>query len=268
MHQRVREGFSLIVKVYQRGLASDIMQLVQCPMPTTPGNLAVDEWMLSVADASMEPLELIRIWENPAYAVVMGRSSRIAVEVDERACRERDVGIFRRSSGGAAVVIGPGCLMYSLVIDYRLNPSLRMLDAAHCYVMKRMQKALLFAGVRCDFRGTCDLTIDGKKFSGNSLRCARNAFLYHGTILGQFPLELIQDCLGVPPRQPEYRSGRNHREFVCNTGLERGLLEKSLLTEWCGSANTTVHPLTNADLAEIRQLADTKYSQDAWIRAL
>ena len=245
------------------------MHLVQCPMSNTAGNLAVDEWMLSHAEASSDPLELIRVWENPSYSVVLGRSSRAAVEVNERACRERGVEICRRSSGGAAVVIGPGCLMYSLVIDYRLNPALRMLDAAHCFVMKRMQQVLANAGVQSDLCGTCDLAIGGrKKFSGNSMRCARNAFLYHGTILCQFPLELIEACLGVPPRQPEYREGRSHIDFVCNTGLETGILERSLLTTWCGSPAPLIHHLSDNDFAEIAFLAESKYSQDAWTRTI
>ncbi len=37
---------------------------------------------------------------------------------------ELGIPVLRRASGGAAIVIGPGCLMYALVLSYELRPSL------------------------------------------------------------------------------------------------------------------------------------------------
>ena len=66
-------------------------------------------------------------------------------------------------------------------------------------------------GVQC--RGTSDLALGGRKFSGNSARCRRNHLLYHGTLLYNFPLELIERCLAMPPRMPDYREGRPHEQL-------------------------------------------------------
>ena len=46
--------------------------------------------------------------------VVVGRSSRLDEEVHLDACRAAGVPVLRRPSGGAAIVSGPGCLMYAL----------------------------------------------------------------------------------------------------------------------------------------------------------
>ena len=43
--------------------------------------------------------------------------------------------------------------------------------------------------------------------------------LYHGTVLYDFNLELIDECLTMPPRVPDYRASRDHRDFVTNLPL-------------------------------------------------
>ena len=74
--------------------------------------------------------------------VVVGRSSRVAAEVRLDACRELGIPVLRRPSGGAAVVAGPGCLMYALVLSYRLRPELRVVAAAHRWVLGTLAAAL------------------------------------------------------------------------------------------------------------------------------
>ena len=164
--------------------------------------------------------------------VVVGRSSRVDVEVRIDACRELDIPILRRPSGGAAVVAGPGCLMYSLVLSYQLRPHLRVLSAAHREILGTMAAALapLAPGVRCC--GTSDLALGELKFSGNSARCRRQCLLYHGTLLYDFPSQLIDHCLAMPPRMPAYREGRPHGRFVTNLPLTAAVIRQALLAAW------------------------------------
>jgi lipoate-protein ligase A len=70
------------------------------------------------------------------------------------------------------------------------------------------------------------------KFSGNSLRCRRHALLYHGTLLYNFPLELVSQCLKQPPREPEYRAGREHAAFVMNLPVTAGAMKDGLRRAW------------------------------------
>ena len=46
--------------------------------------------------------------------------------------------ILRRSSGGAAIVAGPGCLMYAVVLSYEARPELRDISRAHAFVLDRL----------------------------------------------------------------------------------------------------------------------------------
>ena len=112
--------------------------------------------------------------------------------------------------------------MYAVVLSYVRRPELRALDLAHCFVMQSLAAALRPALPDVRVMGTSDLAVGARKFSGNSMRCKRSHFLYHGTLLYDFPLDLISACLPMPPRQPDYRDGRQHDAFVANIPTRQG----------------------------------------------
>lgn len=101
------------------------MQSFDHPLPTPAENLAFDEALLEWAEENVPDGEFLRLWESPTPMVVVGRSSRVAKEVNEAFCRQENIPILRRSSGGAAIVTGPGCLMYAVVLSYTKRPELK-----------------------------------------------------------------------------------------------------------------------------------------------
>ena len=122
-----------------------------------------------------------------------------------------------------------------LVLSYEIHPALTVINPAHSLVLSLGRGPVLYSplahwergrgqgrdrgeavGEGVCFRGTSDLAIGNQKFSGNSMRCRRRHFLYHGTILYNFPLEMISRCLKIPPWMPDYRNGREHGAFVAN----------------------------------------------------
>ncbi len=205
------------------------MRYLDLTLPSASENLALDEQLLEQAEAASEPTETLRIWEPTEPLVVVGRSSVIDTEVRRDVCRELGIDVLRRVSGGATIVTGPGCLMYALVLSFQKRPQLRAVDRAHRFVLDTLAAALepLVPGV-CR-RGISDLAIGDLKFSGNSMRVKREHLLYHGTLLYDFPLERIGRCLAMPPRQPEYRDGREHGAFVTNLPLSCAAIRQALL---------------------------------------
>src|SRR5438105_12390015 len=158
------------------------MKLLNLTLPTPAENLALDEALLDAAEAGDLADEVLRLWEPAQPLVVVGRSSHVAAEVDLSACEAAQVPVLRRSSGGAAIVSGPGCLMYAVVMRYAGREHLRLVDQAHRYVLAAIAAGLrpLVPGVGSV--GTSDLVLDNRKVSGNSMRCKREHFLYHGTV--------------------------------------------------------------------------------------
>ena len=224
-------------------------------------NLSLDDALIESAEASETYPEVLRLWEPESPMVVLGRSSPLAMEVNLDFCRKENIPVFRRISGGQSIVTGPGCLMYAVLLDYRKRPQLRMLDKAHAFVMNQLQAALDFIDIETEMQGTCDLTYSGRKFSGNALRCRRDWFLYHGTIiLESFDLSLIQNCLGEPKRQPDYREGRSHDEFVTSIPADAKALKAALTKQW-NATELFEHP--PIELAE--KLGDEKYNDRDWL---
>ena len=232
------------------------MKLLDRTLPTAPENLALDEALLEQAEQTDQPTSLLRLWESPQRMVVIGRSSKIAQEVDLEACRAAKVGVYRRTSGGGAIVAGPGCLMYGVILSYDLHPDLRLLDQAHQYVLSRVAQAI---GLDVDQRGTSDLVVGQHKISGNAMRCRRRHFLYHGTILYNFSLDSISQLLRKPPHEPEYREGRSHAEFVSNLTTDVSELRERLQQVWQADEFRTAWPEK-----ETKKLVTERYSQKSW----
>jgi lipoate-protein ligase A len=169
--------------------------------------------------------------------------------------------------------------MYALVLSYEEFPMLRSIDAAHRFVLARMTSGLQTVVPNVTCRGTSDLVVsdqsacvpaenapsDGdarhgdKKFSGNSLRCKRGHLLYHGTLLYNFDLSLVERLLGTPPRQPKYRAGRSHGQFICNLPTTAEQLREAISAAWNAD-----EPLGDWPEAEMARLVAEKYSRDEW----
>jgi lipoate-protein ligase A len=236
------------------------MQWMDLTLDSPEENLALDEVLLEQAEACGQPGETLRVWESRQQVAVLGRSSRVDEEVDRQQCAARDITILRRCSGGATVLIGPGCLMYSVVLSLAQRPELRMVEHAHGYVLGRMVKALSpVLADKVQRQGISDLTVGDQKFSGNSLRCKRTHLLYHGTLLYQFPLDLLTTCLRTPPRQPDYRAGRTHRQFVTNLTLSARDLRERLFAAWSPDSTSDDWPRE-----ETQRLVQQRYATNAW----
>jgi lipoate---protein ligase len=245
------------------------MQRLDLTLPTPAENLALDEALLDWAEEELPDGEFLRLWELPQPMVVAGRSSRIQREVNEDICRRERIPILRRSSGGGAIVAGPGCLMYALVLSYKVRPELKDIGRAHAYILGKLATSLGtpltdFGTVAC--AGTSDLVFKPRtaptmlrKFSGNSLRVKRAHLLYHGTLLYAFDLALIEACLRMPPRQPDYRNARAHDDFVMNLPASRQQLVESFDAAW-----PTVSELTNVPMSRVEELVATRFSRDKW----
>ncbi|MEM8910490.1 MAG: lipoate--protein ligase family protein [Planctomycetota bacterium] len=237
--------------------------------PSVP--LALDEAMLNWADHQLEcsatiddarDHQSIRFWQFDRTTVVLGRSSKIDEETNRAKCERSLIPILRRCTGGATVVGGTGCLMYAVVLRLAGEQALRKVDAAHDYVMDRVLGAIQRQLPEARRQGVCDLTWRDQKFSGNSLRIARHHLLYHGTVLHGADLDQFSRCLRTAPRQPDYRRGRNHRQFIRNVPIDPNQFQDDLARRF-GAASTSI------DVPEgMRQVADhlmqERYRRSDW----
>jgi lipoate-protein ligase A len=235
------------------------MDLLRLTLSDLAGNLALDEALLLEAEEGKRD-EVLRLWEWPHPSVVLGAAGRLAEEVDEAACRRGGVPIFRRASGGGTVLLGSGCLIYSLILAYERQPALTEVAPSYHFILGRIRDALADAVPGVELAGNSDLALGGRKFSGNSQQRKRTHLLHHGTLLYRFDLAAVGRYLRLPARQPAYRQGRYHEDFLRNLPLGREELERRLCAAW-DAADEVSWP---AD--RVRQLAADKYTRPEWIR--
>jgi lipoate-protein ligase A len=194
--------------------------------PDAGENVALDAALFDALDAGASG-EALRVWETTCPAVVIGRFGRIEQEVDEPACRADDVPVVRRISGGGAVVVGLGCLNYSLVLSLDARPELRDVVRSYDVILGWVAEALGVPGLRR--AGASDLVMGDRKIGGSAQRRGRRALLHHGTVLYAFDAAAMDRYLKPPPRQPAYRASRGHADFVTNAPIEPYLVTDALV---------------------------------------
>jgi len=233
------------------------MKLLDYTLPAPAENLALDEALLLAAEGGTGAA-VLRLWELPTYAVVVGSGGSVGIDVNVSACAADGVPVLRRASGGGTVLLGPGCLCFSLVLSYDHAPGLNEIPASNRYILARVLRALAPAGP-ANVEGTSDLAVSGVKFSGNAQQRKRRFFLHHGTLLCGFDLELVAKYLNPPERQPEYRRDRPHTEFVTNLPLTIENAKRLLIAEWQPGAEYGPVPTE-----KVHELVAEKYARDEW----
>jgi lipoate-protein ligase A len=236
------------------------MDFLDLTLPTAATNLALDEALLLEAEAGNRG-EVLRLWELPRPTVVLGAGCVLGEDVDEAACAADGVPVRRRSSGGGTVLLGAGCLLYTLVLSFERSPRLGEIRPSYQYILGRLAEALddLVPGI--EPAGISDLAAAGRKFSGNAQQRKRRYLLHHGTLLYNFDLPLIGRYLRQPRRQPDYRGSRDHAAFVMNLPCSGEELRRRLRDSW--QANTVdARPLPE----RVYTLCAEKHGNPAWIR--
>lgn len=239
------------------------MRLLDLTTATPATDLALDEALLIAAE-EQHGGEVLRLWELATPAVIVGSGGSVGIDVNAAACDANGVPILRRSSGGGTVLLGPGCLCFSLVLAYDRALGLDQIPISNRYVLGRMMQALCPLAPDITQEGTSDLALGGTsavKVSGNAQQRKRLHFLHHGTLLYDFDLGLIPKYLNAPERQPAYRCDRNHKDFVANLNVSRNRLKELLIAEWQPAGEYTPLPYKLME-----RLVDEKYAREEWNR--
>src|SRR5262245_19091088 len=93
-----------------RAARAAVTHFLPLTLPDLADNLALDEALLLAAEERPAG-GVLRLWEWPRPAVVLGAGCPLAQDVDEAACTAASVPVLRRASGGGTVLLGPGCLL-------------------------------------------------------------------------------------------------------------------------------------------------------------
>lgn len=172
-----------------------------------------DEVLLRAA----EPCAL-SLWIPDHPMVVLGSSNDPATEADVDRCNADDVPVLKRYGGGGTVVLYHGSVVISLGCwvrqAYHNQSYFRLLNQAVADALGTRWPACR----AIEQRGISDLAVAGKKVAGTSLFRSRNYLLYQASLLVDLDLTLIERYLRHPSKEPDYRAGRRHADFLQGLG--------------------------------------------------
>ena len=242
-------------------------QLVHLSLTTPEENLALDEALLIESEDALAAgkdaadHEWLRLRESSRHFVVLGVSGKLREEVFVDRCRQLEIPILRRASGGGTVLQGPGCLNFTLILSLRDRPHLRDLHTSYRSILEQTVREV---APEAELLGTSDLAIfrdtsprEAEKFSGNAQKRSRHALLHHGTILYNLDIGLLEQVLKTPPRQPDYRRDRSHTTFCRNLALPASDLKKAIALAWKARPGRLATP-------DLTTLVEEKYGNPHW----
>lgn len=161
--------------------------------------------------AALPPV--VRVEPVREVVVVLSRSREATREIRLDRCRADGVVVLVRPSGGGAVVLAPGAVAASVLAASNAETQLpQPYFAAFGAAVSRSLAACGAPDVTA--RGVSDLCLGDRKVAGSALRLWRGRALYQVAVLVDMDVGLIERYLPPPSRQPEYRRGRAHGEFV------------------------------------------------------
>lgn len=222
-------------------------------------NLALEEYLLT---GGIED-DVLLLWQND-NTVVVGRYQNTSQEINEQFCRENEVSIVRRITGGGAVYHDSGNLNYSIITSYKQGD-----DISFGRFLNMILETLIKLGVNAELHGRNDLAVGGKKVSGSAQAISNGRILHHGTLLCSSDLDMLSGALKSDPDKYASKAVTSIRSRVANIQdfndtISIAILKSSLLTQFSRSASLEMHELGEAEAKEVCLLQKNKYETWQW----
>ena len=226
-------------------------------------NLALEEYFMKYKD--MEE-DILILWQNEP-TIVIGKNQNAYEEINRDFVEKNNINVVRRMSGGGAVYHDLGNLNYTIIKNdgklYTNDFSFFALPVVAC--LKKFD-------VDAEFNGRNDITIDGKKFSGNAQYFYKKKVLHHGTLMFSSDLTTLSQALNVKREKMESKGIKSVKSRVTN--ISEYIKNDITLTNFRDSllismfhedrASIQNYDLTNEDISVITEIKSTKYNTWEW----
>ena len=146
-------------------------------------NLALEERIFNTAGS-----DVLLLYRN-SPAVVVGRNQNPEAEADISFCRNNDIPVIKRISGGGTVYHDTGNINYSFITDTGDN---LLLDSDFLTPVIKVLEKLDIKAVQGKRK---ELLLGGKKISGTAAHVKRGKQMFHGTLLYDTDLSVLETAL-------------------------------------------------------------------------
>jgi lipoyltransferase and lipoate-protein ligase len=224
-------------------------------------NLAAEQYLF---DNMPKGDSCFMLWQND-NTIVIGKNQNAVREINAGFVEDRGIHVARRLSGGGAVYHDLGNVNYTFIVD---DSNVETFDFAR--FCRPVADALKEIGVQAEISGRNDMTIDGKKFSGNSQYMRGSRIMHHGTLMFDSDLDICGQALKVSKDKIESKGVDSVRSRVTDikpyadgnisTDEFKALIRSYMFREF----SLQEYILSAAEEADISKLADETYRTWEW----
>lgn len=163
-------------------------------------------------EAKKDPQALYLFFYENNDAVVLGKS----LELEKEVFAHKGPEVFRRISGGGSVFHSRGSLNYALFLSLEAFPQFMNISLSYDRILRAVSSCW---NGRVIQQGLSDLALKNRgsyrKISGNAQCRKKGWIMHHGTLVySKRALSRIPYYLKPPPKEPDYRRGRTHGDFM------------------------------------------------------
>jgi len=223
-------------------------------------NLAAEEYVLKEFQE-----ECFMLWRNEP-SIIVGKNQNTLAEINLDYVRQHKIPVVRRLSGGGAVFHDLGNLNFTFIVNEDVSSfsDFRRFTQPIIDVLRKLS-------INAEFSGRNDITIDGKKISGNAQYYYKNRILHHGTLLFSSSITDLSAALKVRPVKFEDKGVKSVSKRVTN--ISEHLKEPITIEQFIDlimnhireqTGGSEMYEFTQEDIKKIEKLVREKYSTWEW----
>jgi lipoate-protein ligase A len=158
-------------------------------------NIAIGQAIIELHQEGVVP-DTLRFLRFPPTAL-LGRHQALGQEINLDYCRENDIAVVRRITGGGAIYLDPGQLGWELAIKRSTLGISSLTDVAR-EICEAAADGISSLGVKASYRPRNDIEVGGRKISGTGGFFDGDTLFFQGTVLVDMDPQRMVSALHVP----------------------------------------------------------------------
>ncbi|MGE5495866.1 MAG: lipoate--protein ligase [Burkholderiales bacterium] len=233
------------------------MIYIKCDSTDAKFNFALETYAMHELDVADE---YFMFWRT-SPTLMVGRFQNTLSEINMQYAKEHDIDIVRRITGGGTIYTDLNGWQFSFIVKRRGNIEFKTFT-------RPIIEALASLGVEAQLTGRNDLTIGGRKFSGNAQYIGRGLTLHHGSILFDTDLEALVRALSVDDEKIVSKGIKSVRQRVTNiaehlkTHMTSVEFRDAMLSHLLRGADT--YELSKADTDRVNEIKQSRFGTWEW----
>ncbi|WP_087035271.1 lipoate--protein ligase family protein [Thermococcus litoralis] len=231
--------------------------------------MAIDEAIMR-ARIEEKVEDTVRLYVFKPSSITIGRFQSVEHDVNLDKCRELNIPVVRRITGGGSVFHDQyGEITYSVIIGEDFHESLKNIERSYRFLAAPLVRALEELGISSGFSGLNDIVANGKKISGSAQTRRKGIILQHGTFMYATRLEVLASVLKVSRKKLQDKGVSSIWERVTTLEREGIKLSRDEVYELLKSKFFEEFPLEEGELTDYElelaeKLIEERYGNEKW----